>query len=138
MVELPLESLIINVLEYASKAFGILLQQFELVYFNGMGYNVISINGLAFSSQCKWTMITDPPISELPLEISPSQSSKSINDVFVSNYGMILNLTFESRASSEDHVSINEWLRGKFGHRKPKVPPKSDGVCIVIEHAHAP
>ena len=112
IIELPLDTLIINVFEHAAFSHGSVLQQFELLYLYQIGYFVLSINALATTAQCTWTLTTDPPISLTPVDIGPA--GKSINDVFVSNYGMEITLTYQGIVSSSRHMPVYDLLSGRI------------------------
>ena len=99
-----------NALEFASRQFGQLLQSFELVYLNQVGYFVLAINGLAASPECRWTMVTDPPISHAPVNIGPT--GKSINDVFVSNHGLEVFFTYGSTGNGDRFIPVHDLLSG--------------------------
>ena len=111
MVNLPIHDFILNVLERSSHQFSQKLQNFELVYLQNSGYFVLSINNVAASTQCYWTMSTNPPITAFPVSVGPT--GKSVNDVLISNYGMEITFTYEPVPSNKHYVPIYDYLSGK-------------------------
>ena len=110
IVELPQDALLLNALEFASHQFMHLLGSFELVYLSQVGYFVLAINNLAASPECRWTMVTDPPISLSPVNIGPT--GKSINDVYVSNHGLEVYFTYGSTGNGDRFISVHDLLAG--------------------------
>lgn len=108
---MPVADLILNVLERAADQHRSTFNTFELVYLQNSGYFVLSIKDITTTSECQWTMTTDPAISDIPISVGPA--GKSVNDVFVSNYGMEITFTYESVGLSDHYVPIYNYLSGK-------------------------
>ncbi len=111
IVNMPVADLILNVLERAADQHRSTFNTFELVYLQNSGYFVLSIKDITTTSECQWTMTTDPAISDIPISVGPA--GKSVNDVFVSNYGMEITFTYESVGLSDHYVPIYNYLSGK-------------------------
>ena len=111
-IDLPQEhALLLNALEFASDKFSEKLVSFELVYISQVGYSVLAFNGLASSLECAWTMVTvDPPISLSPVNIGPTGTS--INDVYVSNFGMEVFFTYGLTGNGNPFISVHDLLAG--------------------------
>lgn len=123
-VTVPRGSSILNVLEHAANQEYLSFNGFEVFYLANSGYHLWSLHGEKDTSTCNWVFTTDPAtipamIINKDLQTVGGVHSKGLNDVYVTNNGMVVTFKFDNVPSlSQKHkdtknnkFQIPPWVR---------------------------